>query len=310
MATDPLKIVAVDGAPSPPAAVRQPVPRQRQKEAQARLDRRWLLYPEAKDVRAHCRERERIHRTVDLIDAHVVLKDLKTLDVGCGRGVLARELQSRGADIHALDASSVALKLLEQDGAEGITLHQETLPNTSLPDHSFDLVTCTDVIADLAQADYRLLFSELARLVTNEGYVVCSTPLDINSEDALQRFLALAGTEFEILDWIFSYHHLHVRLSKLLKPPKRFYQAWADPHYKRIKMAKRSGARGRWFDYNTKFLPAHCWRAVSTVTDPLLRLLENNDRLLLMMERLSHTLWGDSATTHIAFIGKRRPLFR
>ena len=96
---------------------------------------------------------------------------------------------------------------------------QQCLPHTTLQEEHYDLVISTDAIAYLQQDDFRLYFSELARLVKPQGSLICSTPIDIHSEDALERFIHLAETEFEIEKWVFSYHAYFIRLTRLLASP-------------------------------------------------------------------------------------------
>ena len=67
--------------------------------------------------------------------------------------------------------------------------------------------------------------SEIARLLSSDGKAVLSTDLDIYSEDALARFLYLAGTELIIEEVHLFYHGLFIRfydLFSLFKPLKNW----------------------------------------------------------------------------------------
>lgn len=90
------------------------------------------------------------------------------------------------------------------------------LPYLKLPDSSYDLVIATDVIAELDEKLYRLALSELARIVTAQGKVLLSSYIDPKS-DAIERFLELIQTEFEIDEMIPSYHRWGVYFEKISK---------------------------------------------------------------------------------------------
>ena len=54
-------------------------------------------------------------------------------------------------------------------------------------------------------------------MVKSDGVVICSTPLDIQSDYALDSFAALAEKEFNLVDYTLSHHALQIRLSKWME---------------------------------------------------------------------------------------------
>ncbi|MCB1112467.1 MAG: class I SAM-dependent methyltransferase [Chlamydiales bacterium] len=195
-------------------------------EVQARFERLWLDDPEQFNPQRNCMERERIQRTRDLILAYVNPQGKKTGDLGCGYGALSLLLQKMGASVESIDIAANALKRLE---GKGLELKQDFLPKTLVEDSYYDLVICTDVIGDVAPKVYRHFFAELARVVKDEGYVVCSTALDIDTDDALQRFAELAETELIVTDWSLSYHALYIRLKRFCRYlPLKGLHSWLD----------------------------------------------------------------------------------
>ncbi len=184
----------------------------RRQEAQAYFDRLWLVDAESMNPLRNCMERERLDRTVRLAKSHVALDHKRVVDLGCAAGVMTRMLRDEDTQIDAVDISGNALKKLKEQDMTNILPVQDYVPMTTLKDDAYDLVVCTELIADLKPQEYRLLISELARLVKPEGYVVCSTAVDINSEDALQKFRDLAETELQIDEWVVSYHRLYIRI--------------------------------------------------------------------------------------------------
>ena len=153
-----------------------------------------------------------------------------------------KKLHQAGAQVLYVEAAANAIKYVELRGLSklGISVKQAALPKTQLPDDAYDLVICLDVIADLPPEDFRLAVAELSRIVKSSGYVLCSTPIDIDSEDALERFSGLISTEFKIHEWKLSYHSLYLRLLDFLKAPKRFYKGWKEKDY----LAKQLKSRG------------------------------------------------------------------
>jgi 2-polyprenyl-3-methyl-5-hydroxy-6-metoxy-1,4-benzoquinol methylase len=186
--------------------------------AEERLDLLWSQSPKQFDYSRNCREIERIERTWDLIQKIPDLNQKVIVDVGCGTGEIAKRLKKLGATVHALDGSQIPLPHLEK---EGITAIHDYLPKTKLNDNFYDLVICTDVIGYLPPQEHRLLMLELSRIVKKEGYVICSTGLDIYTEDPLEIFESLLQTEFVVEEWRYSHHAWHIRMN-LWRNNRRF----------------------------------------------------------------------------------------
>lgn len=280
----------------------------RKQELQAKFDRLWLEDPEQFNPLRNVKERNRLDRTMEAIKEFVDLSHVLAADLGCGAGALTRRLRDSGASLHAVDISSNALKLLKQQDMHNIEAFQDYLPATSLKDDAYGLVVCTDVIAYLPSNDYRILFAELSRLVSQDGFVACSTPLDINSEDALQRFAMLAETEFQVDKWVFSYHYLYIRLNDFFEAPSRFFKASKDAEYRKKELNERIALSHWWFKWNSLRIPALFWKLVSLISNPLAHALKQSPRMLTILEKISKFIWSDSGISHVLFIGKRRPL--
>lgn len=302
---NPLKVVsATDESPSTHSKQRKN-PRA---ESQARFDRLWLQEPERFDVEASARERSRINRTVELIRETLPLSEKLIADLGCGSGVMSRKLRDEGATIDAVDISQNALKELQKQDYQGIHPIHDYVPNTELKGDHYDVVVAAELIADLEENQYRIFFSELARIVNAEGYVVCSTPIDIQSENALQRFAELAGTEFDQFKWVFSYHYLQIKLLDFFKAPYRFVKASNNKLYREKSLSKRFSVNKWWFKINSTAPLCYLWTVVKPLMSPFCKLLENNESVLHGLESLTKLFWKDSAISHAIFIAKRRPI--
>ena len=171
---------------------------------QLKLEEQWSPFADS------LIENIRLARTKALILKHLDLKGRLVADLGCGSGELSRFVRDQGAEVHAVDLSRPALKQLE--GQSRIKTFADFIPRTTLEDYSYDLVICTDVIADLPEGDYRLLMNEMSRLVKNDGFVICSTEIDVESDESLPLFNHLANTEFVISEWVVSHHRLFRKL--------------------------------------------------------------------------------------------------
>lgn len=280
----------------------------RTKEQQAKFERLWLLHPEQFDPLRNCMERERLERTWQLLMDYTSLKDKQTADLGCGRGIFSRRMRDAGAQVKAVDIAENALKTLQKEEIEHIHPQQDALPNTSLPDQHYDVVVCTEVIAHLYPDDYRLFFAELARVVRTDGYLICSSAIDIHSDGGVERLASLAQTEFDLLEEVVSYHALHLRLKWFFETPARFIEGARDQEIRQKEMRVRRGISRWWFRLNTIPPFIWMWRMLDLVASPFVHLLKNNRTLLLKLEKICRFMWDEAGISHYLFIAKRRTL--
>jgi 2-polyprenyl-3-methyl-5-hydroxy-6-metoxy-1,4-benzoquinol methylase len=271
---------------------------------QNKFDRQWQLDPQQFDPERNCLERERLLRTLALLPES--LDHLKAVDLGSGMGVLSKKLRDRGAAVDAVDIAKKALDALKEEIK--IRPIADYVPKTKLEDETYDLVLCTDLIAHLPENAYRLLFSELARIIKPSGTLICSTPLDYRSEDALQRFAALAESEFDLEHWIFSYHLFYIHLKDFFEAPQRFVRAAKEPEYRQKQLEQRKGLSKGWFLLNSRQLPALFWRLVRSLSQPIAGLIGQSRSLLLALENVCRFLWADAGITHAILRAKRRSL--
>lgn len=301
MAENPLKIVSTEKKKESWASDTKS-PRQ---EAIAKFNRLWLINPQQFNPLRNCLEEERIERTVSLFPD---LKEKKAVDLGCGSGVISRQIRDRGASVDAVDVAVNALKELEKLNFTGITPLQDYVPRTKLKDDSYDLVVAADLVAYLPPAEYRLFMSELARLVKPGGKVVCSTPIDIYSTDSLERFVVLSETEFQLDHWIFSHHKYWLKLNNFLDAPARFSRAGSNADYRNLKLQERKGFSRSWFIWNSSAPLSLFWKAVSLISVPIHTLFKNSRFVLLALEKLCKAIASQSGISHAIWIGIRRPL--
>lgn len=278
------------------------------REVQARFERMWLIDPEQFNPLRNCMERERIARTWDLAQEFEPVKNKLVADLACGGGVMSKRLKDAEATVHALDVSSNALKILKQNVSNVDATYQQCLPHTTLGDDAYDLVFADEVIAYLPSHQLRLFVAELCRLVKPNGYVICSTSLDLNTLDPLQRFASLAETEFKIHKWVCSHHRLYIRLKDCFSAPRRFARAYHHPDYRQQELQKRQGFNQKWFFWNSQAPLALFWMGMQYITHPLAHFIKQNRTFMLLLETMCRTLWGDAGISHAIFLASRRPL--
>jgi len=178
--------------------------------AENHFEKLWLADPEQFNPERTALSRDYFHKVKGCFDSKISGK--KCVDLGSGYGALSKALAALGADVTAVDIAPSALKKLE-----GLKTEQHFFPYSSLPDEAYDYVIAENLIAEVPEAEYRLFFSELARIVKPDGYILLSTPLDINSEDALHRLIYLAETEIALDSLTLSYHRIFLGTLNLFK---------------------------------------------------------------------------------------------
>ena len=112
--------------------------------------------------------------------AKLVPDDVQTLlDVGCGNGVFGKHLRGvrPSIEITGVDRSAAALSHVPFEKREASI---DALP---FDDHSFDCVTCLQVVEHLPQNVYPKAIAELARVATK--YVVLGVPFEENLENEM-----------------------------------------------------------------------------------------------------------------------------
>jgi 2-polyprenyl-3-methyl-5-hydroxy-6-metoxy-1,4-benzoquinol methylase len=92
------------------------------------------------------------------------------LELGCGAGILARQLLEFGNTVTGLDISEVAIAQLPKE----ITGIVSTLPNIPLPAHSFDVVVATEILEHID--DDQACVREVVRVLRPGGRAYFAVP--------------------------------------------------------------------------------------------------------------------------------------
>jgi 2-polyprenyl-3-methyl-5-hydroxy-6-metoxy-1,4-benzoquinol methylase len=94
----------------------------------------------------------------------------QVLELGCGTGLLARQLLEFGNTVTALDISEVAIAQLPQE-IKGIV---STLPDIPLPDRSFDVVVATEILEHID--DHEDCVRQVVRVLRPGGRAYFAVP--------------------------------------------------------------------------------------------------------------------------------------
>lgn len=275
---------------------------------QAQFERQWLVNP-GKFAPKTATEQLRIKRTFGLIEHLLTGSNIRAVDLGMGWGTLTQKMSDTGTKVDGIDIAGGALNHFKQrEPNSTVNLLRDALPQTSLADDSYDIVACCDVIAHLPEQQHRLLMSELQRLVKQDGHVVISTPLELGSFDALEKFAALIDTEFELVDSVLSYHRYALALHRFLKIPARYARAYRNHSYYKRQLKRRRGIGRAWFALNSSRPLAYLWSAARVIFGPTRRFLKTNITTATRLEKLCRTLTPGSGVTHVIFVARPKQL--
>lgn len=306
MSSPRLQVTRVEN--SPPS--QQPIVSKgaRRQEMQAIMERQWLENPGQFDPERDAVQRKRLNNTIEAIKKQLNLTEKRVADLGCGPGNISRLLRDEGATIDALDIAKQALERLKSGDMQRINVFQDCLPYTRLDDNAYDLIVCTEVIGYLNPKEYRMLFAELSRLVNKHGFVACSTSLDLNSDNALERFAALAETEFEIDQWILQYDLLWIKLCRFFEAPQVYLKGSKNRLEREKELNKRKSFDKWWYKFQTTPLFRGIWAGINLIASPIASYCRQNERMMIFLEKLTKFIWSESGISHALFIGKRRPM--
>lgn len=102
----------------------------------------------------------------------IIPRQSKTLDVGCGIGILLNRLKNeKQAEVFGLDISRIAIEKLSRQGIKG---QVAMLPFLGVKDDSFDVAVGTELLEHLTDAEKSI--KEICRVVRSEGLLIFTVP--------------------------------------------------------------------------------------------------------------------------------------
>jgi len=175
---------------------------------------------------------------LDYIDRIAALAEKTVLDVGCGGGILAESMATRGARVTGIDMSEKALKVAKLHGLEsGVQVDYRQIAVESLAEEApgrFDIVTCMEMLEHVPEP--ASVVQACAKLVKPGGFVFFST-LNRNPKSYL---FAVLGAEYLLNLLPRGTHHY----AKFIKPSELIHFCRES----RLDLVNLSGMRYHPFD--------------------------------------------------------------
>jgi len=111
-----------------------------------------------------------------------IRRNMKILDIGCGRGELVFWAARKGAEVVGIDYSQEAIKLAQeakekrsQEDRKKISFLLVDAKDLKFPDKSFDAVFLVEVFEHLYPEEQEKVFKEVLRVLKKEGFVFVHT---------------------------------------------------------------------------------------------------------------------------------------
>src|SRR5262245_20768096 len=172
----------------------------------------------ARDLAARCEQRGRADEEIEARQAYLDLLGVsageRVLDVGCGSGVVTRDIARRvgpGGRVVGLDPSpallTIARQLADEAGlGDRVELHEGSVLKLPFPDGSFDGVTCVTVLSHVPGGEGAV--PELARVLRPGGRVgVFDFDTDMSiythpDRELTRRIVAAASDATAVNGWL------------------------------------------------------------------------------------------------------------
>lgn len=187
----------------------------------------WIEWARRPGLDAHY---EQYHRDAFL----ALLPDppLRTLDLGCGEGRLARDLSARGYDVVGVDASPTMVAAA-REAAPQLEIHHADAAHVPLPDASFELVIAFMSLQDTD--DLAGAVGEAGRVLGPGGTLVLAIVHPLNSAGSFPAREADApfvidGSYLEEGYYVDTFERagLELRLDSIHRPLQAYADALAD----------------------------------------------------------------------------------
>ncbi|MDZ7798497.1 MAG: class I SAM-dependent methyltransferase [Patescibacteria group bacterium] len=114
---------------------------------------------------------------------NLVVKNLKLrnsdiiLDAGCGPGQISKKLLDMGHEVHSIDNSKKALKLLNEKHKNAKLYHADLGNKLLFPNNLFDRIICINTLYVFKKKHLHLIVKEFYRIIKKGGIIVVTDPL-------------------------------------------------------------------------------------------------------------------------------------
>ncbi len=144
-----------------------------------RVGRLWDYYASNPAYKDHYFSKHSGASILAAVGETVELRGRRVLDFGCGPGfmlerLLEKDIRASGVEFSERSVREAGERLRAYPSFEGV-IRAERVP-TPLPESSYDVVLCIEVVEHLFEADLRPAIREIHRLLVPRGIAVVTTP--------------------------------------------------------------------------------------------------------------------------------------
>lgn len=149
-------------------------------------------------------------RFKELVKYFKIIKDMKVLDVGCGRGEMILYAAKNKANAYGIDYSKSAIQLAnmvknkqEKEIKNRMNFNLMDAKKLKFGNSSFDLVILTDVVEHLYDNELDVVFSEIYRVLKKDGILVVHTAPNKLFNEITYKYYSYPVSTFLVNFWNF-----------------------------------------------------------------------------------------------------------
>ena len=125
------------------------------------------------------------------------------LDLGCGSGLITKNISDMGFKVKGIDFSPVAVQKAKNNGIEAVVANLDE--GIAEPDASWDIVLASDIIEHIF--DPISVIKEAARVIKPNGHLLITIPNDVSIMVRLKTLLGISHQEIMYKRSGFYKHH-------------------------------------------------------------------------------------------------------
>lgn len=127
------------------------------------------------------KRRDKLYEKINYIGKlflKIIGNDNKIIEIGCGNGFLSKKLSEENNSVVSIDISEIALDISKRNKTISLDLEYccNDARNLAFKDQSFDVAISIDMIEHLPPEDINNHFSEVRRVLKNNGCYLFYTP--------------------------------------------------------------------------------------------------------------------------------------
>jgi len=125
---------------------------------------------------------------IDPVLQNIENKNIKALDIGCGRGEWLQLLQEKNIDAQGLDLNNSILNIAKQNGVKNLQKSDAISFLKKVKDNTYDIVTAFHIIEHIPYEKLFELLQEIKRVSKKDAIILLETPNPLNIEVGAYSF--------------------------------------------------------------------------------------------------------------------------